>query len=204
MWQRLPYSLKVVGNIDRGKRLIGIAKSQINILRNFMKYQGLKQCWRTYKVDDHNIIEMMISHGRSAIKITSLPFPEEEILIEGKKEECFCNPCLAMAKIISRSPVNPDDSYTMSGYKMSFELEICSQKEAYMVFDIETHSSSAEYLYPGQLVLIAVDAGFLNCTLNTSECLSDHPDFEEDDTRQFVYITPLIMPEEEMKEWMET
>jgi len=126
---KIPTKIIVQGDTVLGRKLIGEAKSQLNILINQMKFQGLSQSWRTVRYGSV-VIECLHSFGRSVVRITVPPIPAG-----GKKpgdfRECFCTCSFAFGYILQ--PTNPGDEFPSEEYK--YTVEICNTKNLYVIYD---------------------------------------------------------------------
>jgi hypothetical protein len=79
---RIPCKITLEGDKDRARDFIGAAQSQLRILEDEIKFQGLKQGTRRTQLDDRTKVEARICFDLSEVKIYSEP-----IKVKGEEKE---------------------------------------------------------------------------------------------------------------------
>lgn len=88
----------MVGNRQSCEALVGSAKREMAILENQMQFQGLQQGSRTVQPFPGHFIECWSCFGMRQITITT---PSAHGQAKSSKYVCFCNGCLAMARVVA-------------------------------------------------------------------------------------------------------
>jgi hypothetical protein len=80
---RIPCKITLEGDKDRARDFIGAAQSQLRILEDEIKFQGLKQGTRRTQLDDRTKVEARVCFDLSEVKIYSEPIGAEKEEEEG-------------------------------------------------------------------------------------------------------------------------
>jgi hypothetical protein len=202
-YRKVPKKIIITGDIDRGKTYIGQADSQLNILQNQMRFQNLKQGWRTVKLADDVVVECWSCFSLSAVRIHVVPAGPEVEKLEEEKKKCLCFPCFAFG-VIEEITTEYNTQQLENGYRYYYNVSVCDD-DTYVLFEnYSIKSAGWERYHAGQYVLVSVDAAnpadvFPDCCKDSDCLVSDRTD-DEKMYEAFLIIAPFFI-KEEMVEW---
>ncbi len=161
--RKVPKRTVIVGDIEKGKRLIGAADSQLRVLEQSMTFQGLKQGSRTRRLRDGSVIECWAGYNLEEVRIT-VPYTGRKVPEKPELAECTCLPCFALGVVTAvNSFIDElhvfDEVLQEYGNKYLHDVDVCSGEGAtatlvkFENFDIR--AAGWERYYVGQHVLVS-------------------------------------------------
>jgi hypothetical protein len=187
----IPPKIIIKGDPALGSMFIGEAYSQLNILRDSMKFQGLKQSFRTVEVAPGVLVQCNRNYNLETVTIYTQGGGQEQEQRERIKEvECFCNCNFARGIVLSVEAVEDEifDKLTVAA---------CYDRTLYRIYENVLASDFTPWEEGGKCIVMAYN-GFLYdcCNLNydATGCrpIKDEAnEFLSDDWRTTIRVVPL-------------
>lgn len=144
----IPCKITLLGDKDYAKNFIGAAQSQLNILKNAMNFQKLRQGVRRTQLNQRIMVEANVCFNLSEVKIYC-PFIGEK-RAKGFVGECFCCCCWAMGFILG---------YTegCSDCEIRYDVKVC-QGNRYSLFQGCIPTDFAHYQIDEQVFVMVANS----------------------------------------------
>lgn len=150
---KVPVKIIVTGDLEKGRTHIGPAKSQMAILENQMRFQGLQQSSRTITPYPGVVYECWSCFSLQEIRIHVQPTGgKESVQVE---RQCKCWPCFTTGVIKKVYPEEYTDTWLRDGL-FSYDIELCAKDRYIELQDTHIPSAGAEKYHEGQVVIVGV------------------------------------------------
>jgi hypothetical protein len=143
---QVPTKITVVGNLTEGRKWIGAAIGQLNLLENQMGFQSLEQGHRTVKLNDNIIVECIKMFHMAEVVIHAI-FPTSKKTSEDAFGNCYCYCNTSVGTIVD---INYNQDETDDWYFTLFTLDdttVLVLPEKDTVYNVEVCQKTSFILY---------------------------------------------------------
>lgn len=165
--KKVPRTIIISGDQEKGVSLIGFADAQLKILENEMRFQRLKQGHRTVRVDQQSVVECWSCFALQQVTIHVDPAGGKP---KKKREwQCFCNQCLSVGRVLRiNNGVAGQAEETFCGFaweiyperyycteEITYDVELCVNGNLYILAMNSMPTDHTPHC-PGDIVLCHV------------------------------------------------